>query len=198
MRRVPFDRLTTAAAALLLALPAAAWTAETSARHTTAGASQKTSMSASQFIHNAAIGGMAEVKLGKLAERKASSEDVKSFGKRMVDDHSAANEELKSLASKKNVTLPKDVDAKHKAAYDRLSKLSGAEFDRAFMDAMAQDHREVVAEFEKAAKSSDADVQAFASKTLPTLHEHLDSAQQIVSSIHGRGEGMTAGRPRTR
>jgi putative membrane protein len=129
---------------------------------------------------------MAEVKLGELAEQNAHSDAVKSFGKRMRDDHSKANGELEDLAAKKNVTLPKGIDAKSKATYDRLSKLKGAEFDRAYMNAMLQDHRHDVAEFQSAAKSSDPDVQAFASKTLPTLRSHLDEAQQIASGSTGR------------
>jgi len=195
MTKLRFERVTTAAG-LLLALSTAAW-AGTTTPHAT-GANQNTTLTTRQFIEHAAIGGMAEVKLGQLAQQKAASDEVKNFGKRMVDDHSKANDELKRLASKKHVTLPKDVGAKHKSVYERLSKLSGQEFDREFMDTMAKDHQEVVAEFEKAAKSSDPDVQAFASRTLPTLHAHLDSAQQIVSSVNGRGEGMTAGRPRVR
>ena len=140
-----------------------------------------------QFIKEAAVGGMAEVKLGELAQNNAQSEAVKSFGKRMRDDHSQANSELAQLAAQKNVTLPKDVDAKARATYDRLSKLKGAEFDRAYMNAMLEDHRHDVAEFQRAAKSSDPDEQAFASKTLPTLESHLDEAQQIASGSTGRG-----------
>ena len=139
-----------------------------------------------QFIKEAAAGGMAEVKLGELAEQNAHSDAVKSFGKRMRDDHSQANSELAQLAAQKNVTLPKNVDAKSKATYDRLAKLKGADFDRAYMSAMLQDHRHDVAEFESAAKSSDPDVQAFASKTLPTLQSHLEEAQQIASGSSRR------------
>jgi putative membrane protein len=132
-------------------------------------------------MKEAAQGGMAEVKLGTLAQNKASSEDVKSFGKRMVDDHGKANDELKSLASQKDVTLPADLGSKHKATYDRLSKLSGKEFDRAYMNEMLKDHREDVAEFEKASKSAtDPDVKGFASRTLPTLQEHLSEAERIA------------------
>jgi putative membrane protein len=141
----------------------------------------KSAAAPQQFIKQAAVGGMAEVKLGELAEKNAQSDAVKNFGKRMRDDHSQANSELEQLAAQKNVTLPKDVDAKQKATYDRLSKLKGAEFDRAYMNAMLQDHRHDVAEFEHATKSSDPDVQAFASKTLPTLQSHLEEAQQIAS-----------------
>src|SRR5438094_41987 len=93
-----------------------------------------------RFIRDAAYGGMAEVELGKLAAEKASSEDVKKFGQRMVDDHGKANDELKTIASKQNVTWPSKLDATHKMTYDRLSKLSGRAFDRAYMQAMLKDH----------------------------------------------------------
>ena len=170
-----------AAVAACLAMPA-----PSGARMDGKGAHGKSS-SPEQFIKEAAAGGMAEVKLGELAEKNAHSDAVKSYGKRMRDDHSQANGELEDLAAKKNVTLPKHVDAKNEALYDRLSKLKGAEFDRAYMSAMLQDHRHDVAEFQRAAKSSDPDVQAFASKTLPTLESHLDEAQQIASGSSGRG-----------
>jgi putative membrane protein len=155
--------------------------ATSGARSNTKAAHGQSAKPPQEFIKHAAVGGMAEVKLGELAEQNAQSDAVKSFGKRMRDDHSQANSELAQLAAQKNVTLPKDVDAKHKATYDRLSKLKGADFDRAYMDAMLQDHRHDVAEFQSAAKSSDPDVQAFASKTLPTLQSHLEEAQQIAS-----------------
>ena len=160
--------------------------ATSGARKDTKAAHGKSAPGPQQFIKNAAAGGMAEVKLGELAEQNAHSDAVKSFGKRMRDDHSKANGELEDLAAKKNVTLPTDVDAQAKATYARLSKLKGADFDRAYMNAMLQDHRHDVAEFQRASKSSDPDVQAFASKTLPTLHSHLDEAQQIASGSTGR------------
>src|SRR3954468_16352176 len=85
------------------------------------------------FAREAAIGGMVEVDLGNLAKDKASSADVKQFGDRMVADHSKAGDELKQWAQQKNVTLPAQIDAKHKATHDRLAKESGAAFDKAYM-----------------------------------------------------------------
>src|SRR5581483_255211 len=92
------------------------------------------------FITKAAEGGLAEVELGQLAKDKAQDPKVKEFGDRMVTDHTKANDELKSLASQKGVTLPTEVSAKDKAEKDRLSKLSGDQFDRAYMKYMVQDH----------------------------------------------------------
>jgi len=141
-----------------------------------------------KFVMDAAKGGLAEVELGKLAQEKASSEQVKNFGKRMVDDHSKANDELQTLAKNKNITLPSDLDPKDKALKDRLSKLSGPAFDRAYMNAMLQDHRKDVSEFRtESTKGRDADVKAFASKTLPTLEDHLKLAQQTEKAVGTSG-----------
>jgi len=136
------------------------------------------------FVTKAAIGGMAEVKLGTLATEKAANADVKSFGQQMVDDHGKANDELKQLASTKGITLPTDIDAKEQAKYDRLSKLSGAEFDRAYMREMVSDHRTDVAEFRHESEhGSDPDVKAWAAKTLPTLEHHLQIAESTDAKV---------------
>jgi len=146
-----------------------------------------------------AAGGMAEVELGKLATEKASSEEVKKFGQRMVDDHSKANDELKTIAQSKNITLPADVGAKEKALHDRLSKLSGAAFDRAYMQAMVADHREDVPEFRKEANAGkDPEMKAFAAKTLPTLEDHLKTAEQIGKTVGSVATSGTLGKSRTK
>ena len=138
------------------------------------------------FMMKAAQGGMAEVELGQLAKDKASSDAVKTFGQHMIDDHSKANDELKDLASKKNVTLPADVDAKDRTTKDRLSKLSGEAFDRAYMRDMVADHRKDIAEFEREANNGkDPDVKAWAAKTLPTLQNHLKMAEDTERQIAG-------------
>src|SRR3954471_2797640 len=99
------------------------------------------------FAKEAAVGGMAEVELGNLGRERASSADVKQFADRMVTDHSKANDELKQWAQQKSVTLPSELDAKHKATRDRLGKLSGAAFDKAYMHEMLMDHQQDVAAF---------------------------------------------------
>ena len=140
------------------------------------------------FVTKVAEGGMAEVKLGQLAADKATSDDVKKFGQRMVTDHSKANDELKALAQQKNITLPTDLNAKDKATYDRFSKLSGAAFDRAYMQHMLADHRTDVNEFKKESTSGkDPDVKAWAGKTLPTLEEHLKLAQDANKAVGTSG-----------
>jgi putative membrane protein len=143
---------------------------------------------ADQFVKEAAVGGMTEVDLGKLAKDKGSSDTVKQFGQKMVDDHSRINDDLKTVAKKKNIDLPTALDAKHQAVVDRLSKLSGAEFDRAYSTEMVRDHQEDVKEFQKQANSaSDPDVKSFASNNLPTLQEHLKMAKDMSKGKPSRG-----------
>jgi putative membrane protein len=135
------------------------------------------------FLNKAAVGGMAEVQLGQLAVKNAKSADVKTFGQRMIDDHSKVNSELTRLATTKGVTPPSELDSKNKATLDRLSKSTGDQFDKAYMTDMVTDHEEDVAEFQKEANSGgDPDEKAFAAKTLPTLQEHL----QLAKSIHAK------------
>ena len=138
----------------------------------------------SQFAGKAAIGGMAEVKLGQLAQRNASSGDVKAFGQKMIADHTKAAEKLKDVASKDNISLPTNLDAKENATYDRLSKLQGSDFDRAYMQDMVKDHKMDVAEFHKEANSGrNPDLKNFASETLPTLQEHLRLAETTYAKV---------------
>ena len=146
--------------------------------------SSKTAATADEhFMKKAAEGGLAEVELGKLAADKASSDDVKMFGQRMADDHSKANDELKSIASQKGVTLPEKLNAKDQALKDRLEKLSGKQFDQVYMHNMVRDHTKDVAEFQhEASNGKDAAVKDFAEKTLPTLKDHLNQAKQIANS----------------
>jgi putative membrane protein len=113
---------------------------------------------------------------------------VKEFGKKMVDDHGKANDELKSIAQKKNITLPSDLSMKDKALRDRLAKLSGPAFDRAYMQAMLKDHREDVNEFRTESQSgADPDIKQFAAKTLPTLESHLKLAQDDSKAVGTSG-----------
>jgi putative membrane protein len=131
------------------------------------------------WIKKAAQGGLAEVELGKLAAQEAQSSEVKEFAQRMVDEHSKANGELMKVASGKGVTPPTQLDEKHRKLKQELAKAKGAEFDKKYMDGQVKDHKEMIALFEKGAKSSDDQVQQFASSTLPTLKEHLQRAQEV-------------------
>jgi putative membrane protein len=136
-----------------------------------AGASAPRQTGADQtFVTQAAQGGTAEVAKAKLALTKAASAEVKQFAQRMVDDHTKANEELKALATSKQITLPADAPP---PAMAKLEKLEGAAFDQAYIADQMQDHQKAITLFEREAKAgTDAEVKAFAEKTLPTLKQH--------------------------
>jgi putative membrane protein len=138
----------------------------------------------STFATKAAQGGLAEVQLGQLAKDKASNQAVKDFGQRMIDDHTKANDDLKNVASKEGITLPTSLDAKDQATYDRLSKLSGPEFDKAYMHDMVMDHRTDVNEFRRESEhGANPGLKAFATRTLPVLEQHLSLAEQTDAKV---------------
>lgn len=135
------------------------------------------------FAKDAASGGMMEVEMGQLAQQNATNPRVKSFGEMMVRDHSAANNELKSLASAKSMMLSDSMMKKHKSDVESLRKLTGSAFDKRYMQMMLKDHTEDVQKFEKASNNAkDGDLKAWAGKTLPILKMHLDSAKAINKS----------------
>jgi putative membrane protein len=132
------------------------------------------------FVEETASVGMLEVELGKMATEKSQSADVKAFGEHMVADHGKANEQLKTLATSKGITIPKELQAEHRAKRDQLAKLSGAEFDQRYMDLMVKGHEDTVTKFEhQTRQGSDDDIKQFAKDTLPTLREHLAQAQKV-------------------
>jgi len=171
-----------------------------------AGKSSQLSRSDENFIKDACRGGHMEVEMSKLGVQKAESSEVRQFSQRLIDDHTKAGTELKQLAASKGLTLPdqekiagnaddtdrtqvrekSDADrSDHKghAELKKLENLSGADFDRAFIKMAVNDHEKNVKEFEKASqKADDSDVKAFASKTLPTLREHLQQAKTLKTS----------------
>src|SRR5438874_12198710 len=137
-----------------------------------------------KFAAKAAEGGMTEVALGKLALERAANPSVKEFGQRMVVDHTAAGNELKAIAAKKNLQLPTALGADQKSTVDKLSKLSGAEFDKEYMSDMVKDHEADAKEFENQANMGpDADIKAFAAKTLPTIKRHLQMARDVANQV---------------
>ena len=139
------------------------------------------------FIEKAAKGGVAEVELGNLAQQKAQNQQVKDFAARMVQDHSKANEELKSIASAKGVAVPSEMDKSALKEKEKLEKLTGAKFDREYMGHMVKDHKKDVKEFANEAKNAkDGDVKNFAAATLPTLQEHLKLAQAAERAAKSR------------
>ena len=151
-----------------------------------ASASTSTEMSAADktFIKNAAEGGMAEVEMGKLAQQQGSNSAVKDFGKRMVDDHGKANEQLRSIATKAGVAWPSELSPSAKAEKDKLAKLQGAAFDKAYMNEMLKDHRADSAEFQREIdRTKNSDVKDFASSTLTVVKDHLQLAEDTAPKV---------------
>jgi putative membrane protein len=149
-----------------------------------AGALSCANPDSTKFSSAAAQGGLTEVELGRLAVQRGSNPAVKSFGQRMIEDHSRANDELKSIASKKSITLPTDMNSDQKAMMDKLSKLSGADFDKEYMSDTVKDHEAAAKEFENQAnKGNDADIKAFAAKTLPMIQRHLQMARDVANQV---------------
>jgi putative membrane protein len=141
------------------------------------------------FVKKAAQGGMAEVELGKLAVKNASSEAVKEFGERMIKDHTKANMKLKEIAAKAGFDLPKGIGREHKECCDKLAQLKGAEFDRAYMKDMVRDHKEDVEEFTNASKNlQNEDLRNFATKTLPVIQQHLRLAENVCQKVEDKNK----------
>lgn len=137
-----------------------------------------------EFAKKVAAGGQAEVELAKLAQQKASAQEVKDLASRLETDHMKANDELKRIASQKNWTLPGEPTAEQKNTKARLEKLSGAAFDKEYTNLMVTNHKNNIPLFQReASKGSDNDLKQFASSTLPTLKEHLEMAQKAQKAV---------------
>lgn len=136
------------------------------------------------FAIEAADGGMLEVQLGTYAAANATSPDVKKFGQMMVDDHTKANEELKTLAAQKGIALPAALSDKHQDKYDDLVAKKGAEFDEEYMEFMVKDHEDDIDAFEKEANDgNDTEIKTWASGKVATLRHHLDMAKTTRDAV---------------
>ena len=136
------------------------------------------------FAKEAATGGMMEVALGNIAMKNSVTQQVKDFGKMMVDDHTKINDQLKNLASVKNLDLPTMVTDDQQKEIDKLSQKTGADFDKAYVSIMIDDHKKDIDAFKKAGdKVTDNDFKAFISNSLPTLQKHLDEVQSIKKKM---------------
>jgi putative membrane protein len=131
-----------------------------------------------KFLKEAMEGNLAEVQMGQLAQKNGKSDGVRSFGQMLQKDHSDANQKATIVAQQMGMTPPTEPNSKQKAMYDKMSKLSGDNFDREFAKEMVPDHKKDIKEFEKAAKKNDA-AGSFAKETLPTLQKHLQAAQSL-------------------
>jgi putative membrane protein len=164
---------------------------QTGAGGSTAATGAKLGAADQKALKDMAMADMAEVETGKLAVSKAQSAEVKAFGQQMVDDHGQALTKVQALAQARGVTLPTEVDAKHKAMAAKLEKMSGADFDKAYMaGAGVKDHKDTHAKLMSDAKKiKDADVKAVADQHMPVVEQHLKAAQQMASAKSGTTSG---------
>ena len=137
-----------------------------------------------EFAVAAADASLLEVKLGELAQSKGTAASVKELGKMMVADHSKANEELTSLAGRKNISLPATLSEKHQKKYDDLAAKSGEDFDKAYSEAMVDGHKDVISKFkEESEDGTDAELRAWATEKLPTLQHHLSMSESTRDGV---------------
>jgi putative membrane protein len=150
------------------------------------------------FVHLAGTGGAAEVEAGKLAAGKAQNPVVSRFAKMMVDEHSSTNERLKALAGKADIPLPPGPDPDHKTMLESLEKLSGAEFDLAYMQGQLIDHQKTVQILQwEMSNGQDAALQRLAADALPAVLRHLREAQAVMAELTGAmPQGLAEATPR--
>jgi putative membrane protein len=161
----------------------------TAARDTGAAVGTAGASADRDWIEDQLEDGQAEINLARLATERATNPQVKEFAEMMVKDHQAAADELKQAASAANVQVnpPAELDNDHKDLQEDLSKLSGRDFDRKYIDAMVDEHQEAVNELEKKTDSDNIEIRQWTSKTLPTVRQHLDRAKQIQDSLKQAG-----------
>lgn len=136
------------------------------------------------FLHEIAAAGMTEAEFGRLAQKNAASAAVKDYGKRMVEDHTMANDRLEVLVKTSEIKLPTTMNGAYQKSYSDLKKLKGAAFDRAFVKAQLDDHKKVVQMLEhQASAGKDPQLKAFAAETLPTAKHHLEMAQSLQTRV---------------
>jgi putative membrane protein len=168
--------------------------------HQDDAAQSKADMADAHFAKAAAQGGMAEIQLGKLAADRGSNSVVKAFGERMVAQHGAAGDQLKAAAQQANIGLPSTVSSKDQQIYDRLARLNGSDFDRAYADDMVRDHEQDLNEFQNEANNGkNSSIRAFAAQTVPMIQEHLNQAREMQKAVsqtssNRRATARTTGR----
>jgi putative membrane protein len=176
--------VTAAALAIATQAPAQEGKKEASRNQASAKKDGKIAGQDMKFMREMAQANLAEVQAGKMAASKASSAEVKKYGQHMVDDHSKALSENRSLAKAKGVQAPSQPAKKHQAAMKKLEKEKGEGFDKAFMQQMVKDHEEALKLHQDAAKNAkDPQLKAAAEKSVPVIQKHLEEAKSIVSSL---------------
>ena len=139
---------------------------------------------AKTFLTEAIEGNLAEVQMGQLAQKQATTLAVRSYGQMLEQEHTVANQKARAAANATQVTPPTQPNSKQKADYDRLSQLLGAAFDEQFADHMVMDHKEDIQKYEKAASMNNA-AGTYAKEALPTLRKHLQNAESLKAATTG-------------
>lgn len=159
-------------------------------------AQSKDELKDGHFARQSALGGMAEIQLGKLASERGSSEVVKAFGERMVVQHGSVGDQLTAVAQKENIDLPGKLSSREQQTYDRLAHLSGNAFDRAYARDMVQDHEKDLTDFQNEASiGKDENVRTFAANTIPMIQEHLNQAREMLKTVTQTSRRATGSRP---
>jgi putative membrane protein len=140
-------------------------------------------ITAQSFLKDALEGNSAEVALAQVAERKAQSQELKQFAQTLRKDHQQANQQLQPIAQAHGVTVNQSLDTKHQKKLERFQQMSGSEFDKEYAKDMLKDHQKDISLYERAAQLTETDVQQYAQKTLPTLRQHLQHAQQTAVAV---------------
>lgn len=139
-----------------------------------------------KFAEDANRANTEEINLAQLAAQKATDPSVQQYAQRMIQDHTKANQQLAQIVSQKGATLPSTTTTSQERETEHLAKLSGADFDKAYMEHMVKDHKKDVKEFQKAADNAkDPDLKAYAANTLPTLQQHLQTAETTEAALKG-------------
>ena len=189
---MPMHRHLLSSFAIALLLSAPAFAQQMPGPHSATAPQRELSKHDMEFVKNAAIGGQAEVELGKLAQQNTQSQQVKDFGARMEKDHSAADAKLATILSGKGVQLPQQLDAEHLRMRDRLAQLHGDSFDRPYIRAMVEAHDKDLKAFRQEAQSGqDPDIKRFAGETLSMIEQHDRMAHEIDRSLTAVGSSKT-------
>jgi putative membrane protein len=155
----------------------------TSMQDSNTGGDTIQSMRDKTFVRKAASGGLAEVQFGQLAAQKGASDEVKSFGQKMVDDHTKLNEKMAQVADSLGVMLPKHLNKEDQAEYDKLNSLSGDAFDKEYITAMVKDHHADLREFRIEANStSDPNLKQVITDGAQVIHDHMVMIDKIARS----------------
>lgn len=155
-----------------------------------ADASSRKPLTARSFASEVTVINKAEIELGEMALKNSKDADIQKFAQRMITDHTSADKQLRSIAAKQNLDLPRQLDAEHQQLKDKLSNLKGDEFDREYAKAMAKGHDKAIKLFEQASRDTllPSELKQFATTTLATVKEHRDMAHSLKDGSHSSSD----------